>query len=163
MHSVMRTLIGPTGWAIGTVAIVILGVAGVSCSETATRAPEGTTTSIVEMRTSEPTSSTTATDSAEQRCMQFAPSDHRLFFKAATLSIGDIRGIVVATPPPTPTSLLLPGHDSSEQALMCWSTSTDRTSVAQFWVLNGGESQVLCIGPLQVTVPPEQVGNFLCP
>jgi hypothetical protein len=94
--------------------------------------------------------------------MQFAPTDHRLFAKAETISIGDIRSIVVATPPPTPTSLLLPGHDSSEQALMCWSTSADGTSVAQFWVLSNSESRVFCTATFLQPVSPEQLGDMLC-
>ena len=170
MRSLERILSGRTGradWTIGLVAIVIFGFVGASCSETATRAPEETTTSIVEIRTAEATSSatgsTTAVDPAEQRCMKFAPSDHRLFAKAQTVSIRDLRSIVVATPPPSPTSLLLPGHDSSEEALMCWSTSTDRTSVAQFWVTSDGESRVFCTEKFLEPASPEQVANLSCP
>ena len=170
MRSLVRILSGRTGragWTLGLVAIVIFAVVGASCSETATRAPEETTTSIVEIRTAEPTSSTTASttvvDSAEQRCMQFAPNDQLLFAKAETVSIADIRSIVVATPPPTPTSLLLPGHDSSEQALMCWSTSTDRTTVAQFWVASNGESRVFCTEKFLEPASPDQVANLVCP
>ena len=97
--------------------------------------------------------------------MQFAPRDHRSFFKAETATIGDIRGIVVGTLPPSPTSLLLPTYDSSEQALVCWSTSSDRTTVAQYWVTSNGESQVLCIGTLPKTAVPADVGigTILCP
>ena len=95
--------------------------------------------------------------------MQFVPKDHRLFARAETISIGDIRCIVVATPPPTPTSLLLPGHDSSEQALMCWSASTDRTSVAQFWVTSSGESRVFCTEKFLEPASPDQVANVVCP
>ncbi|MEO7370396.1 MAG: hypothetical protein ABIZ69_06020 [Ilumatobacteraceae bacterium] len=163
----------PTGrtrrgeWSIGLAAIVILGAVVASCSDTATRAPEKTTTSIVEIGTAEPTSSTTEStnvvDSAEQRCMQFAPSDHGLFANAEAVSIGDIRSIVVATPPPTPTSLLLPGHDSSEQALMCWSTSTDRTSLAQFWITTTGDARVFCTEKFLEQASADQVANLRCP
>ena len=170
MRSLVRNLSGRTGragWMRGLVAIGIFAAVGASCSETATRAPEETTTSIVEIRTAEPTSSTTAStmavDSAEQRCMEFAPNDQLLFAKAETVSIADIRSIVVATPPPTPTSLLLPGHDSSEQALMCWSTSTDRTTVAHFWVTSTGDSQVFCTEKFLEPASPDQVANLVCP
>ena len=95
--------------------------------------------------------------------MQFAPSDQRLFAKAEAVSIGDIRNIVVATPPPTPTSLLLPRHDSSEQALMCWSTSTDGITVARFWVTDDGESRVFCTARFLEPASPDQVANLVCP
>ena len=170
MRYLARILNGRTRrgeWSIGVVAIVTLGAAVASCSETVARAPDETTTSIVEIRTAEPTSSTTGSTtlvvSAEQRCMQFAPSDQRLFAKAEAVSIGDIRNIVVATLPPTPTSLLLPGHDSSEQALMCWSTSTDRTTVAQFWVTTTGDSRVFCTEKFLEPASADQVANLRCP
>jgi hypothetical protein len=170
MRSLVRILSGRTGragWILGSVAILMFPVVGASCSETATRASEETTTSIVEIRTAEPTSSTTgstaAVDSPEQRCMEFAPKDQFLFARSEPVSIADIRSIVVATPPPTPTSLLLPGHDSSEQALMCWSTSTDRTTVAQFWVTSNGESRVFCTEKFLKPASPDQVANMVCP
>jgi hypothetical protein len=122
---------------------------------------------MLEIMTAEPTSSTTASttalESVEQRCMEFAPNDQRVFAKAENVSIADIRGIVVATPPPTPTSRLLPGHDSSEQALMCWSTSTDGTTVARYWVTSDGESRVFCSEKFLEPASPDQVANLVCP
>ena len=87
-----------------------------------------------------------------------------MFLKAETVTINDIRNIVVATPPPTATSLLLPEHAASEEALVCWSTSADRISVAQFWVTLGGESRVFCTARFLKAVSPEKVGDgVLCP
>ncbi len=158
-----RSLVMIRTMAIATVAFAL----GASCSDSETHPLAGTTSSIVEVRESDPTSTVEPSTvlSSEQRCMQFAPSDQRSFFQAEKVTIGDIRGIVVGTLPPPPTSLLLPTHDSSEQALVCWSTSRDRTSVAQYWVTSNGESQVLCVGTLPKTVLPTDIGigTILCP
>ena len=158
-----RSLVMIRTMAIATVAFAL----GASCSDSETHPLAGATSSIVEVRESDPTSTVEPSTvlSSEQRCMQFAPSDQRSFFQAEKVTIGDIRGIVVGTLPPPPTSLLLPTHDSSEQALVCWSTSRDRTSVAQYWVTSNGESQVLCVGTLPKTVLPTDIGigTILCP
>ncbi len=87
--------------------------------------------------------------------MHFAPSGFAVFAKAETVSIADIRNIVVVTPPPTPSSLLLPGHDASEEALMCWATDGDVTYV-QYWVTSSGDSKVLCTTRLVDSIPPRQ-------
>jgi hypothetical protein len=95
--------------------------------------------------------------------MRFAPSDHHVFAKAQAVTIADLRNVVVATPPPTPTSLLLPGHATSEAALMCWSTSGDGTSVAMWWVTKDNQSQMLCIGGGTNALSQDQVHGFVCP
>lgn len=171
MRYLVRNLIGRTEWTIGRFAVSLMSVLGVvSCgSDRATQSPVGTTTSIVETGTPVATlppasASTEGTESAEQRCTHFAPSDHPVFLKAEMVTINDIRNIVVATLPPTPTSLLLPEHAASEEAVMCWSTSADRISVAQFWVTLGGESRVFCTVRFLEAVSPEKVGDgVLCP
>jgi hypothetical protein len=153
---------------IRAAAIAIVAFAlGASCSDSETHPLAGTTSSIVEVKESDPSSTVGSSTvlSSEQRCTQFAPSDQRSYFKAETATIGDIRGIVVGTLPPPSTSLLLPTHDASEQALVCWSTSSDGTSVAQYWVTSNGESQMLCVGTLPRTAVPADVGigTVLCP
>ena len=135
MRSLARSLIGRRRWTIhrrfaGTL-MCVLSV--VSCGDTAARSAVAPTTTIVETATPVATlpasSSTDVTESAEQRCTHFAPNDQPMFLKAQTVTISDIRNIVVATLPPTPTSLLLPERAASEEALMCWSTlSTESPS-----------------------------------
>jgi hypothetical protein len=58
--------------------------------------------------------------------------------------------------------LLLPGRESPERALMCWSTSTDGTSVTQFWVMSNRESRVFCTATFLEPVSPQQLGDMLC-
>jgi hypothetical protein len=164
MRYLMHSLVGRAKWAVAWVVVVPLGVLGVSCSETASNGSTGTTTSIVETGTSVATPlSITVANSDEGRCMRFAPSDHRVFAKAQAVTIADLRNVVVATPPPTPTSLLLPGYAASEEALMCWSTSVDGTSVAMWWVTNDNQSRMLCIGGGTNALSQDQVHGFVCP
>jgi hypothetical protein len=164
MRYLMHSLTGRAKWAVAWVAVVSFGVLGVSCSEASSKALIGTTTSIVETGTSVATPlSTTVADSDERRCMRFAPSDHRVFAKAQAVTIADLRNVVVATPPPTPTSLLLPGHAASEDALMCWSTSGDGTSVAMWWVTKDNQSRMLCVGGGTNALSQDPVHGFVCP
>ena len=170
MRYLVRSLIGRTGRMICWFAVTLMCVLGVgSCSDTATESPAGTTTSIVDTGTPVATllpasASTGVTETAEERCTNSAPSDQPVFLKAETVTISDIRSIVVATPPPTPTSLLLPEHAASEEALMCWSTSADRISVAQFWVTAAGEARVFCTVRFLEAISPEKIGDgVLCP
>jgi hypothetical protein len=93
--------------------------------------------------------------------MDFAPSGYSLFSRAEAVSIADIRQIVVVTPPPTPTSVVLPDHDASEQALMCWATDGN-ASYVQYWVTSNGESKVLCSMYARGSIAPEQVENLVC-
>ena len=160
----MHSLLGRAKWAVAWVVVVALGVLGVSCSETASNGATGTTTSIVETGTSLATPlSTTVANSDKGRCMRFSPSDHRLFLKAEAVTIADLRNVVVATPPPTPTSLLLPGHGASEEALMCWSSSGDGTSIAMWWVTNDNQSRMLCVGGGTNALPQDLIDSFRCP
>ncbi len=92
--------------------------------------------------------------------MDFAPSGYDQFARAETVTIADIRNIVVVTPPPTPPSLLLPGHDATEAALMCW--ATDGATFVQYWVTSNGESKVLCAMRPADSTPPEQIQNLFC-
>jgi hypothetical protein len=158
MHYLVRKVGGRRLLAIGSVWIVAGAVVGTSCSDAVTQAPAGTSTSIVEFRESEPSSETTelttSVNSDEARCMNFAPSGFGVFSRAETVSIGDIRNIVVVTLPPTPSSLLLPGHDAAEEAVMCWATDGDATFV-RYWVTSGGESKVLCISRVADSTPAE--------
>ena len=170
MRYLARNLPGRIEGTICWLAVASVSVLGVaSCSDTATQGRVGPTTSIVETGTPIPAvsptpESTGATESAEQRCMHFAPSDHQLFLKAETVTIKDVRSIVVATLPPTPTSLLLPEYTASEPALMCWSASADRTSVANFWVTADNQSRVFCTAKFLQTVTPQQIGDVpQCP
>ena len=164
MRYLMHSLITRAKWAVAWVVVVPLGVLGLSCSETASNESTATTTSIVETGTSVATPlSTAVANSDEGRCMRFAPSDHRVFVKAQTVTIADLRNVVVATPPPTPTSLLLPDHAASEEALMCWSTSGDGTSVAMWWVTNDNRSRMLCVGGGTNALPQSQADVFRCP
>ena len=93
--------------------------------------------------------------------MDFAPRGFGVFSRAETVSIGEIRNIVVVTPPPTPSSLLLPGHDAAEEAVMCWATDGVATFV-QYWVTGTGESKVLCITRVADSTPPEQIQRLVC-
>jgi hypothetical protein len=179
MRYVVRSLVGRVERSIGWVAVASLGLLGVvSCSAATTQGPVESTTSMVELsvlKTSVPEPSATptptlsapegslgGTDSAEQRCMRFAPSDHQLFLKAETVTVDDVRSIVMVTVSPTPTSLLLPELGASDEALMCWSSSADRTSVAQFWVTTDDQWRVLCTAKYPKAVTPEQIGGQLC-
>ena len=165
MHYLVRKVGSRRLLAIGSVWIVAGAVVGTSCSDAVTQAPAGPTTSIVEFRESEPSSATTglttSVNSVEGRCMDFAPRGFGVFSRAETVSIGEIRNIVVVTPPPTPSSLLLPGHDAAEEAVMCWATDGDATFV-QYWVTGSGESKVLCITRVADSTPPEQIERLVC-
>lgn len=143
--------------------MVSIVVAGVSCSPSATRSAHGTSTSNFDIRTEEPLVSTEATgaiDSAQQeRCLQFAPSDEPVFLYAETLSVADIRRIVVVT---AVTDVRLPDHDATEQVLWCSTTSPDGTRVAQFWVTSTNESEVLCNAGVLSSITPAQRDYFFC-
>jgi len=93
--------------------------------------------------------------------MEFAPAGYPTFFTAQKITINDIRAIRIGTLPPTPTSLILPGHDPSESALMCWASNGDK-SFAQYWVTADGGSQLLCRSTTYETLRPEQVGSIGC-
>lgn len=75
--------------------------------------------------------------------MAFSPAGYPTFFTATSVTIGQIRSTVVVTVAPNPTSLLLPDHEASEEALMCWATDGARSYV-QYWVTQDGQSKVLC-------------------
>ena len=92
--------------------------------------------------------------------MSVAPTGFSEFSRAEAVTIGDIRNIVVVTPPPTPSSLLLPEHDATEEALMCW--ATDGATFVQYWVTSNGESKVLCTMRPADSTPPEQIQNLFC-
>lgn len=87
--------------------------------------------------------------------MHVAPRGFDLFVKAERVSIADLRNIVVVTPPPTPSSLLLPRHDAAEEALLCWATDGDVTYV-EYWVTLDGDSKVLCTTRLVESIPAGQ-------
>ena len=165
MHQLLRRVGGRRLMEIGSVSIVIVAVVVTSCSDAVTQPAAETTTSIVEFRESEPSSATTGlttpANSAERRCMDFAPSGFNVFSRAETVSTADIRNIVVVTPPPTPSSLLLPGHDAAEEAVMCWATDGVATYV-QYWVTNNGESKVLCSTRVADSTLPEQIQHLTC-
>jgi hypothetical protein len=75
--------------------------------------------------------------------MAFSPAGYRTFFTAKGVTIGQIRSTVVVTVALNPTSLLLPDHEASEVALMCWASDGARSYV-QYWVTQDGRSKVLC-------------------
>lgn len=165
MHYLVRNVGGRTFLVIASVSIGALVLAGTSCSDAATQAPAGPTSSIVEIRQSQTSSATTGPPTSgnpdEGRCMEFAPSGFGVFSRAETVSIADIRNIVVVTLPPTPSSLLLPGHDAAEEAVMCWATDGAATFV-QYWVTSSGESKVLCTTRVAESTPTEQIEHLAC-
>jgi hypothetical protein len=165
MHYLVRNVGGRSFLAIASVSIGALVLAGTSCSDAATQASAGPSSSIVEIRQSETSAATTGPPTSgnpvEGRCLEFAPSGFGVFSRAEAISVAEIRNIVVVTLPPTPASLLLPGHDAAEEAVMCWATDGAATLV-QYWVTRSGESKVLCTTRVAESTSDEQIEHPVC-
>jgi hypothetical protein len=105
--------------------------------------------------------STAPDDPVATKCLSVAPTNYAKYFTSETLTVAEIRAIVVNTLPPPPTSLLLPDHEASEKATMCWVTD-GAGHFAQYWLTQDGQIGTVCTTPGLETLQPDDVGTIRC-
>jgi len=145
----------PLAVALGCAVLVACSNSSSSAS-TSTRASTTTTTAAPAS-----TPSTTSVNAVATKCASAAPVGYSKFFTSENVTVAEIRAIVVGTLPPPPTSVLLDGHQGSEQAVMCWATDGAGRYV-QYWVTQDGHTKPLCINSAPETLQPDQVGTIRC-
>lgn len=105
--------------------------------------------------------STAPIDAAATTCESVAPASYSKYFTSEDVTVAEIRAVVVGTLPVSPTSLVLPDHEPSDTATMCWATDGAGRYV-QYWVTPDGQTKTLCTTSAPETLQPDQVGTIRC-
>lgn len=105
--------------------------------------------------------STAPIDAAATTCESVAPASYSKYFTSEDVTVAEIRAVVVGTLPASPTSVVLPDHEPSDTATMCWATDGAGRYV-QYWVTPDGQTKTLCTTSAPETLQPDQVGTIRC-
>ena len=138
-------------------ALVMSWAVLVACSGSSS----SSSSSVRSVTTTSAALSTAPIDAAATTCESVAPASYTKYFASESVTVAEIRAVVVGTLPASPTSLVLPDHEPSDTATMCWATDGAGRYV-QYWVTPDGQTKTLCTTSAPETLQPDQVGTIRC-